>query len=80
LRGIRAGKWSLEIHNDAYSTWLSDAKFFRWSLKLYGTQSDPNSDNAEGRTVRNFFSNSYLAIEKSQEAFFKDSKHLTFNV
>ena len=43
------GKWTLEIHNDAYSTWLSDAKFFRWSLKLYGTQSDPNSDNAEGR-------------------------------
>ena len=42
------GKWTLEIHNDAYSTWLSDAKFFRWSLKLYGTQSDPNSDNAEG--------------------------------
>ena len=21
--------------------------FFRWSLKLYGTQSDPNSDNSD---------------------------------
>jgi hypothetical protein len=49
--GRGAGKWSLEIHNDAYSTWLSDAKFFRWSLKLYGTQSDPNSDNAEGSAI-----------------------------
>jgi hypothetical protein len=47
------GKWTLEIHNDAYSTWLSDAKFFRWSLKLYGTQSDPNSDNAEGKRGQN---------------------------
>ena len=23
------GKWTLEIHNDAYSAWVSDAKFFR---------------------------------------------------
>jgi len=41
------GKWTLEIHNDAYSSWVSESKFFRWSLKLYGTPSDPNSDNAE---------------------------------
>jgi len=41
------GKWTLEIHNDAYSSWVSDAKFFRWSLKLYGTQSDPNSENTD---------------------------------
>merc|ERR1719228_3192908 len=41
------GKWILEIHNDAYSNWGSEAKFFRWSLKLYGTQSDPNSERAE---------------------------------
>jgi len=41
------GKWTLEIHNDAYSSWVSEAKFFRWSLKLYGTQSDPNSDNSD---------------------------------
>jgi len=41
------GKWTLEIHNDAYSSWVSEAKFFRWSLKLYGTQSNPNSDNHE---------------------------------
>ena len=37
------GKWFLEIHNDAYSKWASDAKFFRWSLQLYGTEFDPNS-------------------------------------
>ena len=41
------GKWILEIHNDAYSNWGSEAKFFRWSLKLYGTQSDPNSERQE---------------------------------
>ena len=39
----------LEIHNDAYSNWGSEAKFFRWSLKLYGTQSDPNSERPEDR-------------------------------
>ena len=38
------GKWFLEIHNDAYSKWASDAKFFRWSLQLYGTEFDPNSE------------------------------------
>lgn len=41
------GTWQLEIHNDAYSNWGSEAKFFRWSLKLYGTQSDPNSEERE---------------------------------
>ena len=39
------GKWTLEIHNDAYTNWGNEAKFFRWSLKLYGTTFDPNSDN-----------------------------------
>ena len=38
------GKWFLEIHNDAYSKWASDAKFFRWSLELYGIEFDPNSE------------------------------------
>ena len=37
------GRWILEIHNDAYSKWASDAKFFKWSLELYGVQYDPNS-------------------------------------
>ncbi|XP_023326698.1 furin-like protease kpc-1 [Eurytemora carolleeae] len=41
------GKWTLEIHNDAYSSWVSESKFFRWSLKLYGTRTDPNSDKIE---------------------------------
>ena len=41
------GKWTLEIHNDAYTNWGSEAKFFRWSLKLYGTTFDPNSDNSD---------------------------------
>lgn len=40
------GKWYLEIYNDAYTNWGSEAKFFRWSLKLYGTTIDPNSDEA----------------------------------
>merc|ERR1719245_2414851 len=38
------GRWILEIHNDAYSKWASDAKFFRWSLELYGIEFDPNSE------------------------------------
>ena len=38
------GRWVLEIHNDAYSKWASDAKFFKWSLELYGIQYDPNSE------------------------------------
>ena len=38
------GRWILEIHNDAYSKWASDAKFFKWSLELYGLKFDPNSE------------------------------------
>ena len=42
------GKWYLEIYNDAYTNWgSSEAKFFRWSLKLYGTTFDPNSDKPD---------------------------------
>ena len=37
------GKWVLEIHNDAYSKYAAEAKFFKWSLELYGIQYDPNS-------------------------------------
>lgn len=37
------GKWVLEIHNDAYSKYAAEAKFFKWSLELYGIQFDPNS-------------------------------------
>merc|ERR1712038_2016725 len=39
------GKWRLEIYNDA--TWGSDAKLYGWSLKLYGTSFDPNSDYSD---------------------------------
>ena len=39
-----SGTWTLEIHNDAYSKWASDAKFFRWRLVLYGTMTDPNTE------------------------------------
>ena len=39
------GKWIQEIHNDAVSNWGSKTKFFRWSLKLYGRQFDPNSED-----------------------------------
>lgn len=38
------GKWILEVHNDAYSKWASDAKFFKWSLELHGVPFDPNSE------------------------------------
>ena len=44
------GKWILEIHNDAYSNLGSKPKFFRWSIKLYGTQSDQNSDRPKDNT------------------------------
>jgi hypothetical protein len=38
------GTWTLEVHNDAFSKWASDAKFFKWTLELYGTELDPNSE------------------------------------
>merc|ERR1712029_869282 len=37
------GTWQLTIHNNAYSKWSSDAKFFKWSLLLHGVEYDPNS-------------------------------------
>ena len=43
------GKWTIEIHNDAYSKWASDAKFFRWGLTLYGIEYDPNSEEYKRR-------------------------------
>ena len=39
------GTWVLEIHNDAYSKWAAEAKFFKWSLELHGVKFDPNSEN-----------------------------------
>jgi furin len=39
------GAWQLEIHNDGRS---SEAIFSCWSLKLYGTTSDPNSSSGIG--------------------------------
>lgn len=41
------GTWTLEIHNDAFSMWASEAKFRKWSLELYGTKFDPNLDEAD---------------------------------
>jgi subtilisin-like proprotein convertase family protein len=36
------GTWTLEIHNDAAAHWGFEAKFFTWSLELFGTEFDPN--------------------------------------
>ena len=41
------GTWTLVIHNDADSKWASDAKYLSWSLKLYGTQEDPNAERTK---------------------------------
>jgi subtilisin-like proprotein convertase family protein len=38
------GTWILEVHNDAFSEWASEAKFHKWSLELYGIKYDPNSE------------------------------------
>lgn len=46
------GTWRLEVHNDAYNKWISDAKFLRWSLHLYGTRSDPNSHDKSFNVIR----------------------------
>ncbi|TRY77950.1 hypothetical protein TCAL_06464 [Tigriopus californicus] len=51
------GKWILEIHNDAYSKWASDAKFFKWSLELFGTETDPNQDDT----------NAHHGLDKEEE-------------
>ncbi len=40
-----SGTWYLEVHNDAYSKWASEAKFFKWSLLFHGTEFDPNDDD-----------------------------------
>merc|ERR1719322_2262961 len=40
-----SGTWHLEVHNDAYSKYASEAKFFKWTLELLGTEYDPNDDN-----------------------------------
>ena len=39
------GTWRLQIYNDA--SWGADAKLYKWSLKLFGTSFDPNSDNSD---------------------------------
>jgi len=39
------GKWRLEIHNDL--EWGPDAKLYKWSLQLYGTSFDPNSNYSD---------------------------------
>ena len=44
------GRWILEIHNDAYSN--ADAKFFKWSLELYGLKFDPNSEEYKTKVPR----------------------------
>ena len=46
------GRWILEIHNDAYSKRASDAKFFKWSLELYGLKFDPNSEEYKTKVPR----------------------------
>ena len=33
-----SGTWHLEVHNDAYSKYASEAKFFKWTLELLGTE------------------------------------------
>ncbi|CAB4059556.1 FURIN [Lepeophtheirus salmonis] len=38
---------SNEIHNDAYSKLTMHAKFFKWSLELYGTANDPNQSDED---------------------------------
>lgn len=40
-----SGTWYLEVHNDAYSKWASEAKFFKWSLVLFGTEFDHNDED-----------------------------------
>ena len=47
------GRWTLEIHNDAHAHWQSEANFYKWSLELYGTVFDPNSEEVEKKVIRN---------------------------
>lgn len=47
------GRWVLEIHNDAYSKWAANAKFFKWSLELYGIEFDPNSSSRDDSSSQN---------------------------
>lgn len=36
------GTWRLEVFNDAEAHSGLEARFYSWSLQLFGTQSDPN--------------------------------------
>ena len=47
-----SGTWTLEVHNDAFSKWASEAKFHKWSIELYGTRFDPNSEEGSGDEQR----------------------------
>lgn len=60
------GRWVLEIHNDAYSKWAANAKFFKWSLEFYGINFDPNSPNSKATVERDSSSqNKYNVVREA---------------
>eukprot|EP00096_Caligus_rogercresseyi_P008356 TRINITY_DN2704_c0_g1_i1.p1 TRINITY_DN2704_c0_g1~~TRINITY_DN2704_c0_g1_i1.p1 ORF type:complete len:473 (+),score=121.86 TRINITY_DN2704_c0_g1_i1:1144-2562(+) len=64
-----SGTWILEIHNDAYSKLTMHAKFFKWSLELYGTAHDPNTreEDKDVFVIREVPESDFLTVISSSD-------------
>lgn len=77
------GTWKLEIHNDATSKWIVNAKLFKWSLEFYGTSFDPNSptpkpggaSHASATTIQKDQSSIYQLISEMFSVHERPSKN-----
>ena len=59
------GNWTLEVHNDASAHRGNEGKFYTWTLQLFGTESDPNSDIAESGASTNPLENSIPVVRQA---------------
>ena len=59
------GNWTLEVHNDASAHRGNEAKFYTWTLQLFGTEADPNSDIAESGASSNPLENSIPVVRQA---------------
>ena len=67
------GNWTLEIHNDAAAAHrVYEAKFYTWTLQVFGTDSDPNSetDYAESAVSPNSLKSSMPVVRKAVKVFY----------
>ena len=60
------GTWNLEVFNDASVPWGFEAKFYTWSLQLFGTESDPSPNMKSDET--NFGNSKLGSSEKADNS------------